>query len=669
LLHYRKDIDGLRALAVLPVVLYHAGLGFPGGFVGVDVFFVISGYLITSMITEEMRIGTFSIAAFYERRIRRIFPALFAMMAVSAVAAWALFMPPEFILFGKSAVAAALFFSNILFRKEAGYFDATELVKPLLHTWSLAVEEQFYILFPLVLLAFRKKRSLQLAAIAVLVVVSLGLSEWWVVKEPTDAFYLIPSRFWELGLGALLTYGERYRPQHASVAAGITAIGVCLIGLAIFAVNATSPFPGLLALLPCGGAALVILGGGVSNPASRLLGTPPLQFIGLISYSLYLWHWPLIVFTQYKLGRVLTPTEALCIVALSLIVAIASWKLIETPFRRRLFLSHRPALFGAGAVAMAAFCLLGLSISSFDGFPSRLSPDVAQIYSAKSDTAQYMKSACLTDNQQAGPSDADVRAGRLCPVGNTKAADISFAVWGDSHAAAMAPAIDKVAEKYGRKGLFIGQVGCPPLLQYLTPHARKQTRDGCLQRNDAAAELIKSAHIPLVFLIARWPREVLGAQYGNEGPFFDPAAPYKTEDRSAEVAEGLDKTLATLAQLHVQAVLVMDVPEPGYDVPYALARAANDHGLLDVNPPRRIVDQRQRQAIGILKAAAAKYGVELVDPTSSFCDADHCTASVDGRPLYADADHLTKTAAVALSVLFERSFYAHKEATLVPLTP
>ena len=669
MLQHRKDIDGLRALAVLPVVLFHAGLGFPGGFVGVDVFFVISGYLITSMISDEMRVGRFSIAAFYERRIRRIFPALFVMMAVSAVAAWALFMPPEFILFGKSAVAAALFFSNILFRKEAGYFDATELVKPLLHTWSLAVEEQFYILFPLVLLAFRKKRSLQLAAVTLLVVVSFGLSEWWVIKEPTDAFYLIPSRFWELGLGALLTYGEGYRQQRSSVATGVTACGVMLIGLAVFAVNSASPFPGLLALLPCGGTALVILGGGVSNPVSRMLGAPPLRFIGLISYSLYLWHWPLIVFTQYKLGHALTPTEAICVVGLSLIAAVASWKLIETPFRRHILLSQRFTLFAAGAVVMAVFCALGLSISSFNGFPARLSPDVAQIYAAKSDTAQYIKSACLTDNQQAGPSDADVRAGRLCTVGNGSATDISFAVWGDSHAAAMAPAIGKVAEKYGRKGLFIGQVGCPPLLQYLTPHARKATRDGCLERNDAAADLIKNAHIPLVFLIARWPREVLGAQYGDEGPFFDPAAPYKIEDRSAEVAAGLDKTLALLAQLHVQAVLVMDVPEPGYDVPYALARAANEHRVLDVNPPRQIVDQRQHQSIDILKAASAKYGIELVDPTSSFCNEDHCNASLDGRPLYADADHLTKTAAEALSFLFEHSFNAHKEAALIPIKP
>lgn len=649
---------------MLPVVLFHAGLGVPGGFVGVDVFFVISGYLITSLISEDMQTGRFSIAAFYERRVRRIFPALFAMMTVSAILAWLFFMPTEFVLFGKSVFAAALFVSNILFRREAGYFDTSELMKPLLHTWSLAVEEQFYIFFPLILFICRKRQSLQIAAIAVLFVVSLGISELWAIKKAGDAFYLLPSRFWELGLGGLLSYLQRYRPQRTAIATAFTASGILLIGIAIFTIHSTSQFPGLLALVPCGGAALVIFGGGATNPASRLLSSPPLAFVGLISYSLYLWHWPLIVFSQYKLGHALSPAQAICIVALSIAVSIASWKFVETPFRRRAVLSQRLNLFGCGAVAMAVACLAGFSIDNFDGFPSRLSTDVARIYSAKADVSKYMSWTCLSDNEPRGPSAADVRAGHLCTLGNENAADISFAVWGDSHAAAMAPAIDKIAAEYKRKGLFIGQAGCPPLLQYETPHARKSSRDSCLRQNDAAADLLKSKHISMVFLIARWPREVLGAQYGNEGPFFDPAEPYKVDDRSAEVADGLDKTLTLLAQLHIRAVLVMDVPEPGYDVPYALARAAKDHRQVDINPLRSVVDQRQQQSMAVLKAASAKYGVELVDPTPSFCGANHCNVAIDGRPLYADSNHLTKTAAVALSGLFAHSFNISGEAAL-----
>jgi peptidoglycan/LPS O-acetylase OafA/YrhL len=665
LIQYRKDIDGLRALAVLPVVLFHAGFGVPGGFVGVDVFFVISGYLITSLISEEMQTGKFSIAAFYERRIRRIFPALFAMMTVSAILAWFFFMPPDFALFGKSVLSAALFVSNILFRREAGYFDTSELMKPLLHTWSLAVEEQFYIFFPLILFVFRSRQSFQFAVIVLLAAISLGLSEWWVIKEPTEAFYLLPSRFWELGLGGLLSYLPRYRPQRTAIATAITASGVLLIGIAIFAIHSTSPFPGLLALVPCGGAALVIFGGSVANPASRLLGSPPLAFIGLISYSLYLWHWPLIVFSQYELGHALSPAQAICIVTLSIVVSVASWKFIETPFRRRAVLSRRFNLFGFGAAAMAVAFLAGFSIDNLDGFPGRLSAEVARIYSAKADVGKYMAWTCLSDNEPRGPSVADVRAGRLCTLGNENAADISFAVWGDSHAAAMAPAIDKIAAEYNRKGLFIGQAGCPPLLQYETPHARKTSRDSCLRQNEAAADLLKSKHMSMVFLIARWPREVLGAQYGNEGPFFDPAEPYKVDDRSAEVAEGLDKTLTLLAQLHIRAILVMDVPEPGYDVPYALARAAKEHRQVDINPPRSVVDQRQRQSMAVLRAASAKYGVELVDPTPSFCSADRCNVAIDGRPLYVDSNHLTKTEAMGLSGLFAHSFNISGAAGLV----
>jgi hypothetical protein len=311
---------------------------------------------------------------------------------------------------------------------------------------------------------------------------------------------------------------------------------------------------------------------------------------------------------------------------------------------------------------MAAFCLLGFGIKDFRGFPDRLTDKVARIYAAKQDGSKYMTASCFTTSEHKGPTDADVRAGHLCSLGDEQATGVSFAVWGDSHSGALAPAIDKAAQGAGQKGFLIGQAGCPPLIDYETKHLKKETRDACIERNDAALDLVKNAHIRLVFLVARWPKEVLGAEYGKEGPYFDPAAPYQITDRSVSVSTALDKTLAALAQLHCQVVLVMDVPEPGYDVPYALARAASDHRMIDINPARAAVDQRQRQALVILKTAAATYGAQFVDPTPSFCDADHCNVELDGRPLYVDADHLTRSAALNLSGLFEHSFYHERQA-------
>ena len=655
-LEYRKDIDGLRAIAVLPVVFYHAGLGFPGGFVGVDVFFIISGYLITTLLADDLRAGRFSLWRFYERRARRILPALLTVVCASALAAWALFMPPDLILFGRSATAATLFYSNFLFRHEAGYFDAVAAVKPLLHTWSLAIEEQFYILFPGILYLLFRRRRWVLPGVALLTALSFAVSLWWVEQRPVDAFYLLPSRFWELGLGAVLALWPQARLASRSMATIVPAVGIAMIAGAVFAFDATMPFPGLAALLPCLGAVLVILGGRVANPLSALLGAAPARSIGRISYSLYLWHWPLIVFLQYWLGRVLAPSEAALVVTASIGLAALSWAVIEQPVRQRRILGGWGRLWGASLSAMALFAATGIVMVRHHGFPGRLSPAVASIYAAKADTSRYGSTACFTDSSLAGPTDEDVRAARLCPVGDAQAAKISFLVWGDSHSGTLSPGIGVSAARFGRRGLLAGEGGCPPLLDYQNTHPSKARRDACVARNQAVLDLIGRQHIPLVIMVARWPREVLGAGYGEEGPYFDPHAAYKTEDRSAVVGAALDRTLAALAALHAKAILVMDVPEIGYDVPYTLAKAAEAGRTIDVNPPLSIVAARQRLAAAMLQDAARKYGAEILDPTSHFCSGAVCHGEIDGRPLYTDSDHITRTTSESLSDLFDRSF-------------
>ncbi len=345
---YRPDIDGLRAVAIVPVLLFHAGVGaFSGGFVGVDVFFVISGFLITGLIRHEMDSGSFSIANFYERRIRRILPALFAMMIVTAaLSAW-LLLPGDLADFGKSVAGTSLFASNFLFWQESGYFAPAAEETPLLHTWSLAVEEQFYILFPLFLafVASRPGKPYVAATVAV-VVPSFLLSVAGVAFARDAAFYLAPFRAWELGLGALLALGV-VRPSHDVRVRNAAALaGAAAIAWSVFQYSAGTAFPGAAALLPCVGAAAIIwAGSGGHNLVGDALSWRPVVLVGLVSYSLYLWHWPLLALGRYYAVRDLTAVETTVVLAVAALAAVASWRYVERPFRGKSGILDRRQLF------------------------------------------------------------------------------------------------------------------------------------------------------------------------------------------------------------------------------------------------------------------------------------------------------------------------------------
>ncbi|NJM92574.1 MAG: acyltransferase, partial [Rhodospirillaceae bacterium] len=357
---YRPDIDGLRAVAVLPVLFYHLGISLaPGGFVGVDVFFVISGYLITSLISAEMHQGTYSITNFYVRRARRIFPALFFMCAVTALFVLLFCLPSDAKRFSSALAAATLFGSNIYFYLTADYFAAAAETQPLLHTWSLAVEEQFYIFFPLILLvvrrSFGRRERLIMVALALL---SLGISIWLVRADQAGAFYLLHSRAWELLLGGLLALGV-FPPIQSRLLAGMLGLaGLALIAGSVLLYRENMPFPGLAALAPCIGAALLIhTGKDASLLAAQALSLGPVRFVGLISYSLYLWHWPVAVISRYvafwygwdpdlKLHK-------LAVLALSFAAAILSWHFVERPFRQRPYRLGSTAILSASAATMA----------------------------------------------------------------------------------------------------------------------------------------------------------------------------------------------------------------------------------------------------------------------------------------------------------------------------
>lgn len=656
---YRPDIDGLRAIAVLSVVFFHAGLGVPGGFVGVDVFFVISGFVITRLLGAELREGRFSIARFYERRIRRLFPAFFAVLLVSTALAALLFMPPEFALYGRSMALAAVFASNIGFWDEAGYFDTDARFKPLLHTWSLGVEEQFYLVFPLLLLGLHRlapgRRPWLLAA---LVVGSFLLSLRWMQGAPDSAFYLLPARAWELGIGSLLAMMPTRVCRHGWQAAAGGLLGLLLITAALLGLSEDTPFPGTTALLPCLGAALAIVAGGTPNPVSRALSWRPLVVVGLVSYSLYLWHWPVIVFLQQRLGHALTGAEAPLAIAVSLGLAALSWRFIEQPVRQGRWPASRRQVFAAATTMTVLAAATGLTIVGLDGIPGRLPAHVQDVLAAKDDRSPFFRSDCFSDNHTLAAGQPAASADMGCVMGARNRPSPAFAVWGDSHAAAMAPAIDEAAVRHRRSGVFVGRGGCPPLLDYDNTSSHASRREACREHNAGALKIIQDLRVPLVFLIARWPREVLGGENGNEGPFYDPAAAQPTLDRTAQVSTALDATLRRLAAPGRQVVLVMDVPEPGYDVPTALARAALQGIDARVNPARRTVEARQRLAREALLAAAARHGSLIVDPLPAFCDDALCHVERRGVSRYVDADHLTRRAARELAPLFGKVFEA-----------
>lgn len=331
---YRPEIDGLRAIAVIPVILFHAGLTlFSGGYVGVDVFFVISGYLITSILIGELEQDNFSIIRFYERRARRILPALFFVMLCCIPFAWKWMLPSELKDFSQSVVSVVFFASNILFWREEGYFAPAAEMKPLLHTWSLAVEEQYYVLFPIfLLLAWRFGRRSVFWSICAIAALSLAASEWSWRNAPSANFYLAPTRAWELLAGSICAFLLSGREPRASNALSLAVLG--LIVFAIFYFDDSTPFPSVYALAPVLGTALIILFGGSGSWAARLLSTRSFVGIGLISYSAYLWHQPLFAFARIRSVLEPSPELMMALAALSLVLAYFSWRYVETPFRK-----------------------------------------------------------------------------------------------------------------------------------------------------------------------------------------------------------------------------------------------------------------------------------------------------------------------------------------------
>jgi peptidoglycan/LPS O-acetylase OafA/YrhL len=367
---YRKEIDGLRALAVIPVILFHAGFScFNGGFIGVDVFFVISGYLITTIIINELSEGTFSLLNFYERRARRILPALFFVTLIWIPFAWVLFTPSDLKDFGQSLLAVATFSSNILFWHETSYFGTDSEIKPLLHTWSLAVEEQYYILFPLFLLFFWRfgKKSI-LIFLGLIFTISIGVAHWGAYNNPTPTFYLLPTRGWELILGVFTAF---YLQKNGFLESKLlnqsgSLLGFALIVFSIIAFDDKTPFPSFYALIPTLGTALLIITAVKSTWIQKLLSFNPIVGLGLISYSAYLWHQPILAFFRNRASTEFLNLYLIALCIISIILAFFSWNFIEKPFRDKTLI-NRKTMFKFSFFGVLTLLIVGTFLTLSDG--------------------------------------------------------------------------------------------------------------------------------------------------------------------------------------------------------------------------------------------------------------------------------------------------------------
>ncbi len=610
----RHDIQGMRGISILAVVLYHAfPFILPGGFVGVDVFFVVSGFVITGSILRDDESGRFSVVNFYRRRIRRIFPALYVMLAVVILAALFVMPPAQLFEAAKSAVATIFFSSNYFFMKRIGYFDGPAALRPLLHTWSLAVEEQFYILFPLLLVLVCRKfprflRPMILAAAAL----SLLLSIWLVRTNATEAFFSAPPRAFELLFGALVACPGWKSNLSQKSRDALSVLGLVAIAVPLFAFRESTPFPGLAALLPCCGAALLIragVGTGARSLAGEWLSTPILAFLGSVSYSLYLWHWPILVGMRFLAGGELRPIQLLPALGLALLASYASLICVERPFldpRRNGF-----PFLSVGLASMATASVLCILPVMGHGLPQRFSASSLALFSAASD-ANPRRSACHYEGkrQYAYQENCLFGASGVSP---------DVAVFGDSHGAELVVAIGERLQLQGRAVMQITASACPPALRF-----RSRVTSNCASFVDSMLSgLIADAHIRTVVLCADF-----AAYQGSE---------------QLTLMNGYTDVVQKLRSSGKRVIAVYPIPVYSFDPPTVLG-IRHEFGLsIDrVGMNRMDFDRSNRPAIAFLDSLKADHLIDTFSPEELLCDANRCRVySPAAGPLYFNPHHLS----------------------------
>lgn len=626
LLDYRPDLDGLRALAVIGVVIFHAvPLLAPGGYVGVDVFFVISGYLITILTYRRMLRGDHSFMNFYARRARRLLPALFTVILATMLVGEQVYGLRERAALGASSAAAALFGANIHAYFNVDYFQAGLETLPLLHLWSLGVEEQFYLVAPFGLwLLYRRPRQLKGAAIA-MVVVSFVACLFMTETDSRAAFFLPMYRVWELGLGALLAL---YNPGIRSprLRTGLGLAGLVAIGLSFAFLNDQTPFPGVAALLPTTGT-LALLAAGATTPVNRLLSVRPLRAIGRWSYSWYLWHHPVLIYATFLLARPPTMLEALGWGLGSLALAAASTEWLETPLRHWRVSQPRAAVSLALVASVLLAVLGGSNYGAYDPGGTVVSVERLRMM------IQHPESAC----------DVPLKSGlplKVCGFGEPSQ-KLDLFVWGDSHAAALGSEIQQLAMARGKRGVLVSQAGCPPILDVDYPN---RAREFCLGHNHEVFSQIKAMKPDTVVIHARWPLYVERSRF-RSGEARPPHLMWAhSRRREADLLVALQRTVDRVSEVGAKVVLIGTIPETHFAVPAAIQRAVQVGTALPLGTTRTDFETRRASSKILLETVAAHTGSQLLQPADLLCADEHCIIAIDGVPIYWDDNHLSQAA-------------------------
>jgi peptidoglycan/LPS O-acetylase OafA/YrhL len=722
-IRYRPHIDGLRGVAIIAVVLYHANLlGVTGGFVGVDVFFVISGFLITSIIVRDLNRGTFSLMGFWERRIRRILPALIVVMCFCIIAAYFLILyPDDYHHFGNTLIAQSVFASNILFMLTNNYFDQSSNYSPVLHTWSLSVEEQFYIVFPFIVLfcawlaqkQFLRSASqllwqrvtaisglerrifqrphvsapvetddtgavtdrlwgqgLLLAVVIVFGIVSFLINIWFVdiaagsrftlpflpnanetFSYATAGFYLLPTRAWELGLGiAVALSGISIRSKHRAEATAL--FGIAAIVGSAFLFNGGSAFPGVDAFLPALGTAAVIAANETCHTGTgALLSSRVLVWVGLISYSLYLWHFPLFVFAKVASLTPLTSLEMAALIALAVLIAWLSYKFIETPFRKKVILPTRKQAFLFGLASLAVLAFIGFIFQ-------RTTPELME----RIPLAAKELLPISTENWSWGahcfqfPGDGLIYGG-LCRIGNpSKSAKPQFVVWGDSHADALTPLFDAMGRTFGVQGVVFDDGGCAPIVG---AHQLPVVED-CENENQLALQYIRDNNIKRIVLVARWSFFIMGGPDEESSDFITDSN--RASASPAQAEQVFETTLIPMVDQLVdegrEVYIVKQAPEQfDFDTRKAFYRAVHTGQEIPPGIATTVSEAYQARANSVIDSLATNPDIQLIDPSTILCkEGGICELETGSNLLYRDEDHLSTAGAMMLEPLFANFF-------------
>ncbi|OHV77979.1 acyltransferase family protein [Ensifer sp. LCM 4579] len=614
-MHYRPEIDGLRALAVVPVLLFHAGFGFvPGGFVGVDVFFVISGFLITSIIHQEIRCGTFSVVSFYERRARRLVPALSVVCAVSVVFALSWMLPRELNSFGKGLYATNLLGSNFQLWDQTGYFAPATGHLPLLHTWSLAVEEQFYIVLPLLLLASRRfPAPVMLNVLTAICVVSFSVTLVLAGIDPEANFYLLPSRFWELGIGAIVALtGLADKSLAASIRENLAALGLFAIVASYLLITETKAYPGWLTLPAVVGTALFLAFARTDTLIGRWVSFRPFVVVGLWSYSLYLWHQPVFAFARLRFNDSLPPAAYLALIALCFLLAFLTWRFVERPFRDHRRIARRP-IFVMTLMSGTMLIGMGLLLDKTDGF-----------------AAHNIELARINEPSVGIGKHCDGVVDLICATSDQP----EIAIWGDSFARHLVDGV--MASKSDVRLVQLTKNNCGPFFDMapILERLGDSWSDKCLEHNESVRRfLLKNKSIKYVVLsspLLQYVSEkmVLLRETGASASGVRP------------VVENFQATLSWLRAHGFHPVVIAPPPRDGRNTGLCVARAE----LLSLpasscDLPIEAVRHHDRDVRAILGIIAAQFPVLNFD--EYLCDRNSCRSVDHEIPIYENDGHFS----------------------------